>query len=80
MTSTTATVARDPTISLLFRGMRYTRKGNGTEEIYDYYRDSGEANNLASSNQYRDILEHIRVDMDPIVDRSAAAATDESFS
>lgn len=53
--------------SLLFRGLRYIKNGDGTEELYDFYKDPLETNNLVSSDAHRASLAEFRALLDQSV-------------
>src|SRR5262249_15194244 len=55
--------------SIVFRGMRYIKNGDGTEELYDYDQDPWELHNLALSADHRDTLEQLRASLNQTIDQ-----------
>ena len=53
--------------SLLFRGLRYIKNGDGSEELYDFYKDPLETNNLVSSDAHGAFLIEFRALLDQSV-------------
>jgi hypothetical protein len=46
--------------SLVHRGMRYIRNGDGREELYDFAADRWERNNLVAMPEHQDVLAEAR--------------------
>ncbi len=53
-------VSRGSMQSIIWNGMHYIRNDDGTEELYDFERDTGETENLAGRAPMRSILEDAR--------------------
>jgi arylsulfatase A-like enzyme len=46
--------------SVVYRGMRYIRNGDGTEELYEYREDANETRDLAGEPRYQSVLDVAR--------------------
>jgi arylsulfatase A-like enzyme len=62
-------VSKGDMYSVVFQGKRYIRNGDGQEELYDFYEDPQEQNNLAQSDGNRIMLQQYRLLLDEMVVR-----------
>ena len=53
--------------ALLYRGVKYIRNGDGSEELYDGEHDPWERRNLASQSEYRSIVGEYRLRLKGLV-------------